>query len=366
MRVGLDYRMVASAPMSGISRQVLAMERVLRALPDVELISFAVAPTGAPLRAQVCCPAWGCPSAAMHHPHHRLRFEACFLPGELRRQGIDLYIANFNMGLPLPSRRRGTRYVLLLHDLFQITLQNYHANRLKAWIYRASDYLSIIYAVHAADQIWTPSQFTADEVARLFPRAAAKVRVLPNLVEEFPGQACKPALELPSRYWLVVGTRELRKNISWFVDAWALARRESGEVPDLVLVGSLEHLCEQHRALPGLHTVAGLDDEQLQCVYSRAERLWQPSYAEGFGLPVVEALSLGVPVAVAMGSSLGEVAPPSSPRFSPTDGGALVKLMHELAAAPDEDPAPLRAWAGRFGRVPYRNRLLELIAEVSS
>lgn len=155
MRIGLDYRMVASAPMSGISRQVLAMERVLRELPDVTLTRYAVAPSGADLRQQVCCPPWDCASASMHQPHNRLRFEACFLPGELRRQGIDLYIANFNMGLPLPPRPKGTRYALLLHDLFQITLKNYHANAFKAAVYRACDRLSISYAVRTADQIWT-------------------------------------------------------------------------------------------------------------------------------------------------------------------------------------------------------------------
>ncbi|MDH1282226.1 glycosyltransferase family 4 protein [Pseudomonas chengduensis] len=366
MRIGLDYRMVASAPMSGISRQVLAMERVLRELPDVELIRFAVAPRNASLREEVFCPPWECPSASMHQPHHRLRFEASFLPHELRQKKIDLHIANFNMGLPLPPKPAGIRYALVLHDLFQITMKNYHANRLKAGIYRASDRLSIAYAVRAADRIWTPSQFTADEVARLFPGCIEKVRVLPNLVEGGCAQVGDMSERLPSRYWLVVGTRELRKNVPWFVEAWSQARRESPQVPELVLVGSLEHLPMSQRQLPGLYAFSGLDDSQLQSVYMNAQRLWQPSYAEGFGLPVVEALSLGVPVAVATGSSLGEVAPIDSPRFSPVDARALQELMHRLASAPAEDSGVLREWAKRFGLGPYRNRLIELITEVSS
>ena len=78
-------------------------------------------------------------------------------------------------------------------------------------------------------------------------------------------------------------------------------------MPPLVLVGSLDHLPEEQRGLPGLHALGGLDDAELHALYRQAERLWQPSYAEGFGLPVVEALSVGTPVAVASGTSLDEV-----------------------------------------------------------
>ncbi|MBF3124306.1 glycosyltransferase, partial [Pseudomonas aeruginosa] len=78
----------------------------------------------------------------------------------------------------------------------------------------------------------------------------------------------------------------------------------------------------------------------------QAERLWQPSYAEGFGLPVVEALSVGTPVAVASGTSLDEVTPPSAPRVSPRAGAALERRLRRLADAPrDASAEDLIAWA---------------------
>ncbi|UTN84065.1 glycosyltransferase family 4 protein [Pseudomonas aeruginosa] len=288
-------------------------------------------------------------------------------PRALREQGIDLYISTFNMGLPLPPRPPGVRYALLIHDLFQVTLKNYHANRLKALVYRVSDYLSIAYALRVADRVWTPSQYSADEAVRLFPGVAGKVRVLPNQVDGFAGEpADLSARGLPPRYWLLVGTRELRKNVPWFVSAWARARAQAPGVPPLVLVGSLDHLPEEQRGLPGLHALGGLDDAELHALYRQAERLWQPSYAEGFGLPVVEALSVGTPVAVASGTSLDEVTPPSAPRFSPSDGAALERLMLRLADAPREASAEeLIAWAARFNREAYRQRLAALIEELS-
>ena len=367
MRIGLDYRTVGTSPQSGISRQVYALEAGLRALPNVELERFTVAPLGDETRLQAHCPAWGCAKTAMHQPHNRLRFEAGFLPRALREQHIDLYISTFNMGLPLPPKPKGLRTVVLLHDLFQITLNNYHANRMKALIYKTSDRLSIAWAVHSADRVWTPSQYSADETARLFPKAASKIRVLPNQVDGFVElPADISARQLPERYWLLVGTRELRKNVPFLVDAWQQARSQSPEIPELVLVGSLEHLPEALRTLPGIRALSGVSDAELHALYRQASRLWQPSYAEGFGLPVIEALSVGTPVAVASGTSLDEITPPSAPRFSPTDGAALVQLMLNLGARPDaESPEPCRRWAERFNQHAYRQRLAELIEELT-
>lgn len=366
MRVGLDYRTVGTSPQSGISRQVYALESALRSLPDLELERFTVAPLGDETRLQAHCPAWGCAKTAMHQPHNRLRFEAGFLPRALRKQHIDLYISTFNMGLPLPPRPKGLRTVVLLHDLFQITLDNYHANRLKALVYKTTDRLSIAYAVRSADRVWTPSQYSADETARLFPQAAGKIRVLPNQVNGFHEPAADlSARPLPKGFWLLVGTRELRKNVPFLVDAWQQARRLSVNVPELVLVGSLEHLPEAQRTLAGIHALSGVSDAELHGLYRQASRVWQPSYAEGFGLPVIEALSVGTPVAVASGTSLDEITPPAAPRFSPTDGPALVQLMLSLGERGDEGtPEDHRQWAARFNQHAYRQRLAELIEEL--
>jgi len=359
MRVGLDYRTVGTSPQSGISRQVYALESALHGLPGIELERFTVAPLGDETRLQAHCPAWGCAKTAMHQPQNRLRFEAGFLPRALREHHIDLYISTFNMGLPLPPKPKGLRTVVLLHDLFQITLNNYHANRLKALIYKTSDRLSITYAVHSADRVWTPSQYSADETARLFPKAAGKIRVLPNQVDGFTELAADLGpRQLPERYWLLVGTRELRKNVPFLVEAWHQARRQSPGVPELVLVGSLDHLPENQRSLPGIRALSGVSDAELHALYRQASRLWQPSYAEGFGLPVIEALSVGTPVAVASGTSLDEITPPSAPRFSPTNGPALTQLMISLGErAADESPEQCRQWAERFNHRAYRGRL---------
>jgi len=365
MRIGLDYRPAAGYTHSGIGRQNLALEQALRAHPEVSLQLFGVAPEDHPIRRRVHCPKWGSPLQGIHRLPVRLRFEAGFLPGALREAGIEVYLCNFNMGLPPGRKPAGLRYVLQLHDLFQLTLRNSHGSKLKERVYRATDRLSISRSVKLADRIWTPSQYTADELVRLFPEARDKVRVLPNLVSGFAGEAADITdLQVPARYWLAVGTREPRKNIPWFVAAWQAARQQSPQVPELLLIGTPEDLPAPVRHLPGLHYLTGLSDAQLHAVYQQAVRLWQPSYAEGFGLPVIEALGVGTPVAVASGSALDEITPPDSPRFSPTDGPALSALMTRLADAPAENPDALRAWAKGYDTAAYRERFNQLIEEL--
>lgn len=366
MRVGLDYRPGISNPNNGIGRQNVALASVLGDLPGVELHLFTPAPLDHPLRARAHCPAWDSSVDGQHRLPRRLRFELGYLPGALRRAGIDVHISTFNMGLPLPPRPPGLRYVLQLHDLFQLHLKNRHSSWLRETVYRISDNLSIRYSVTVADRIWTPSQFSADEVARTFPRAAGKVRVLPNLVPACNLVPVRPPIALPERFWLAVGTREPRKNIPWFVEHWAQARATAPAVPDLVLVGGAEFVPTQQHGLPGLHLMPPLGDAELQWLYQAAERLWQPSYAEGFGLPVIEAMAMGTPVAVASGTSLDEIVPPGTPRFSPHDGAAVSALMRELARPAAPDRQALRDWAGRYAEQPYRARVSELLQELQA
>jgi glycosyltransferase involved in cell wall biosynthesis len=367
MRIGIDYRPVTAAPTSGIARQVLALEQVLGQLPGSELVRFTAAQDGHAHRAVACCPPLSIPSHGLHRPGNRLRFEARFLPQALRAQGIDVYIATANSGLPLRRPLTLRRQVLLLHDLFQLTLPGRHVDVLRKFVYRAMDRLAIGHAVRAADVIWTPSLYSAAEIARLFPHARGKLRVLPNAVLPLPAPAAhEPGL--PSRYWLVVGSREPRKNLPFFLDAWRRARNAAPQdVPELVVVGQRGDVPASLADATGLHWYSGIADERLSCLYHEAERLWHPAWAEGFGLPVVEALGCGTPVAVAHGSALDEVAPQDAPHFDPYDGSALEQLLIGLARTrrnAGESPEALRDFAGRFGLDAYAHRVAELVEEL--
>jgi polysaccharide biosynthesis protein PslI len=366
MRIGIDYRAVTAAPLSGIARQVMALEQALLSRSGTDVVRFTAGPMDHPHRARACCPPWPSPAQGLHRPQERLKFELGFLPRALRETRMDAYIATANAGLPAWRPPRQVRYVVLLHDVFQLTMDNRHDHWMKAAVYRQFDRLEIGHSVRLADQIWCPSRFTMQEASKLFPRRTGRMHVLPNAVPPMAIPATEPMKGLPSRgFWLLVGTREPRKNVPWFLEQWSAVRAgHADEVPELVLVGSSGDVPENLRALPGCHFVSGISDAQLQALYASADRLWQPSRAEGFGLPAVEALWHGTPVAVARGSALDEVVPGDCVRFDPDDGSGLQQLMLRLARTgrqPAENAEGLIQWASRYDLPDYQKKVWGLL-----
>lgn len=364
MHVGIDYRPVSVAPYSGIGRQVKGLETALKNRENTQVSLFAVVPEGHPLRAKVICPNWITPLAGLQQPHKRWRFEAGFLPQALRDNNVDLYIATANMGLPIGRKDKKKKLVLLLHDLFQLTENNHHKSILKAYIYRFLDNISIAWSVRIADQIWCPSGFTANQVKDRFPSATNKIKVLPNLVPGF-SDAAEVVEQLPLRYWLLVGTREPRKNIHRFLETWLKLKKEI-LVPDLVLIGDVNDFPE-YNFVSNITWLSGITEGQLHSVYCNAECLWQPSYAEGFGLPIIEALSVGTPVVAALGSSLDEVTPPDSPRFDPYSIDDLEGCMRNIISKPlQRNKEDYFEWSAKYKITAYQDNLYKLISELSS
>ncbi|ROU08489.1 glycosyltransferase family 4 protein [Lysobacter enzymogenes] len=375
MRIGLDYRAATLAPGSGPARQVLALERALRRRPDTETVLFTEAPLDHPHRAIAV--AADLPAAASTGAdasagagaglRRRWRFEAGFLPAALRAEQVDVYIAAAEGGLPVWRKPASVRQVLLLHDLFKLTLRRPKSSPLRALAARMLDEAAIGHSIAGADAIWTPSRYTTAECGRLYPSHAHKLYVLPDAVAPMPAPAERSRLgqPLPPRYWLLVGTREPRRNADLFLRAWLDARRQHYDTPDLVVVGSPADVPAELQRLNGVHWFERAADDELARLYYDAERLWQPSYAEGFGLPVLEALFAGTPVAVAEGGALEEVAPVDMPRFDPHDRPQLAQLMIRLSRESVVGNAEQRrAFAQRFAPNAYAARVGALLDEL--
>lgn len=152
-------------------------------------------------------------------------------------------------------------------------------------------------AARQARALIVPTQAVADQL-RNHLRVEVPVRVVPNGVTRLVGE--KPG-DLPERYVLAIGTIEPRKGFDLLVRA-----TERLKVP-LVVIGPQGWGGVDLRA-PHVTLLGKVSDERLASVLSGANVLAAPSLAEGFGLPVLEAMAAGVPVVHSDDPALVEVA----------------------------------------------------------
>lgn len=207
--------------------------------------------------------------------------------------------------LILPSRHAAS--VITIHDLNFLT----HPERTRAEIRRDYPALAREHA-HRAKRIVTISEFTAREIESRLSVPRERISVA------YPG--APPWIPLEQRssdgYVLFFGTLEPRKNVGGLLDAYEalVARNIRPGVPPLVLAGKatedarpwLERI--ERPPLKGrVRHIGYVEPDTRRDLYAGARLLVQPSFEEGFGMPVLEAMTLGVPVVAANRGALPEV-----------------------------------------------------------
>lgn len=206
-----------------------------------------------------------------------------------------------------------------------------------------------------ATRVFTVSDFTARELVRRYRVPADAIRITRNGFTPPPSLA--PEHEAAARaltpYVLCVGRIEPRKNIGLAIAATSRFRDTGGR---LVIVGR-EDRADPHtlRALAqarGIVRLRDIADGQLASLYRHASVLLFPSSAEGFGLPVIEALGHGTPVVASNQTAIPEVGGRFARYFDPRapDAARVAEalLAETIASPPKHDDAALRAHLARF------------------
>ena len=229
---------------------------------------------------------------------------------------------------PLLMPARTAAQVVTIHDLNFLD----HPERTRGEIRR--DYAPLARA-HAgrAHAIVTVSQFTAREIERRFGIPAERIAVCPPGAPPWEPRGSRPA----DGYLLFVGTLEPRKNVGGLLDAYEqLVSRRRG-TPRLVIAGKalresapwLERL--NRPPLRGrVQHVGYVEAPDRRALYEGARLLVQPSFDEGFGMPVLEAMTLGVPVVAASRGALPEVLGDAGLLVDPEDPDALATAIDRL------------------------------------
>jgi glycosyltransferase involved in cell wall biosynthesis len=141
----------------------------------------------------------------------------------------------------------------------------------------------------------------------------------------------------PAGFWLSVGTIEPRKNHGRLLDAYRILKGKGAALMPLVLVGGkgwlMEHFEELMTGLePGRDIILPgyTSESDLHWLFSNCFGFIYPSLFEGFGMPVLEALTCGAPVLCSNSSSLPEAAGNGALLFDPLDTNGIVAAMERL------------------------------------
>ncbi|HWH12726.1 MAG TPA: glycosyltransferase family 1 protein [Solirubrobacteraceae bacterium] len=259
--------------------------------------------------------------------------EQLLLPGLAARAGIDL-MHSLASTAPVwgPFRR-----VVTVHDLIYARFPEAHAG-LRSLGMRGL----VPFGVRASHRVIADSTSTRDDLVDLLGTPAAKIDVVPlglGRVARVP-----PAPEALIRDRLRLGTRPVllslsakrpHKNLAALLDALALL----DDRPIAVIAG---YATDYERELRDRARDLGLDDDvrwpgwlaadELEGLWALTDGFVFPSLYEGFGLPVLEAMARGVPVACSNASSLPEVVGSAALLFDPHDPRAIAAALRRLPA----------------------------------
>lgn len=232
-----------------------------------------------------------------------------------------------------------------------------------------------------ADHFITISDFSKNELREIYGVPEEKITTvyLGGLSQAAPPlekvAAFKKEKKLPERYFLYCGNLEPRKNLPLLIKAYALALKKEPSLPHLVLVGSPSWLSEEifsaikKEALGEKVLVTGyVPYGDLPFYYAGALAFFFPSLYEGFGLPVLEAMEKGLPVAASSSSSLPEVLGDAGQLIAPdnTEGWAEAflrfsddEILRRELSKKSLERAKLFSWqrAARETRAVYEKTL---------
>ncbi len=239
-------------------------------------------------------------------------------------------VAHSPSPLLIPSRRAAR--IVTVHDLDFLD----HPERTRAEIRR--DYAPLA-ASHArqADAVVAVSRFTAAEVMRRLGVEGERVAIASPGAPAWKPRPTAP----PNGPILFMGTLEPRKNVGVLLRAYARLRTMMPTAPPLVLAGRATPAAAvwmKEIASPPLaghvEHIGYVQSDRRYEVYCRASMLVLPSHLEGFGLPVLEAMTAGVPVIVSRGGALPEVAGDAAIVVEPDDEAGLAEAMRRYLAEP--------------------------------
>ncbi|MCU0679054.1 MAG: glycosyltransferase family 4 protein, partial [Planctomycetes bacterium] len=225
--------------------------------------------------------------------------------------------------------------------VYLFTLGKYRANSI--------DYLrwSTAYALRKALRVITVSDFTRKEIEEFYRLDENKISVVHNGYNKYlykPVNDKNKVMEVLARYGVeppyifYVGRIERKKNTPALIESFALMRESNKTINHkLVLVGDASYgydetnyMIEQYRLDDEVIMPGWVDEEDLPFFYAGATAFIFPSFYEGFGIPLLQAMACDLPIAASWSSSIPEVVGEAALLFDPHNVAAMARAMAKI------------------------------------
>lgn len=264
-----------------------------------------------------------------------LLFDLLILPFLAYRQKIDI-LHGPSHTLPL-FKPKGMRYVLTVHDIFLIKFP-----QMSSVYFRLLFRIILKHSLRIADRIVADSDNTKRDLIETFDVKPEKIFVVHLGVDKkfFADGASSRLIE--EAYFFSITTHPVRKNIMRVLDVMASHPNLHGfkyVIAGLMTddtLSELRHKVEERNLNKSVTIFGFATEDELISLYTHAQFFIYPSYYEGFGFPVLEAMACGCPVITSNSSSLPEIVPDTNWLINPYSNDDIyekIKAMIELTDA---------------------------------
>jgi alpha-1,3-rhamnosyl/mannosyltransferase len=256
------------------------------------------------------------------------------IPSLLRRLGVSVYHSPYFL---MPARP-GVPAIVTVHDLIPLRTADSFGLFRRA-VFRAA----LAVALRVSSAILTPSRAAAADLRRHTASVDGRVTAIHSAVDpSFRPQPLEQVertlanLHVPERYVLYVGSNRPHKNLPRLIEAWARVDWCDGPLvgagPWEESVPAARERVAELRLGGRVQFLGAVSEDDLRRLYTGATLFVFPSEYEGFGFPVLEAMSCGAAVACSNAGSLAEIADGTAELFPPHDVDAMATVLTSLLA----------------------------------
>ncbi|CAN4273137.1 RfaG Glycosyltransferase [Methylophilaceae bacterium] len=328
-RVGIDFHVVDGIYQGSRTHVLELFSEVIRISPDIYFVLFL---ENIDLLREFS-PIFSAKNVELvRMPHANPIKRLCWQLPLLQRK-YRLNILHTQYILPIPCFSAG---MVTIHDILFETHPQYFSI-----FFRLRSTILMRLSAWRASHVFTVSEFCRQAMLSRYRIAPEKISVIHNGVDEsrfYAGEKGKDVIEkrglTTKGYLLTVGRLEPRKNHVTLLRVYATLKKPT--LP-LVIIGQphfgFDEVFQVIRELnleERVHILSNVKDDELPAFYRHAQLFIYPTWAEGFGMPPLEAMASGVPVISSDSTSIPEVTGEAAVLVSPSDINALANAMELL------------------------------------